>query len=55
MKHKMSIIGGIAATALVGAGIGYLMKSSKPKRKPINKTAGHALKSVGTMIEHMNF
>ncbi|MBQ6947806.1 MAG: hypothetical protein IJN42_07140 [Clostridia bacterium] len=55
MKQAMSVIGGIAATALVGAGIGYLVKNNKAKRKPMHKTAGKALKSMGTMIEHMNF
>ena len=55
MKTKLSVIGGIAACTLMGAGIGYIMKTAKPKRKPMHKTAGQALKSVGTMIEHMNF
>ncbi len=55
MKNKMSVIGGIAATALVSAGVGYLVKASQKKRKPLHKTAGQALKSVGAVIERMNF
>lgn len=55
MKNTLTVIGGIAATALVGAGVGYLVKNAKHKRKPMHKTAGQALKSVGAMIEHMNF
>lgn len=55
MKKKMSIVSGVAACALLGASIGCFVNMAKTKKKPMHKTAGNALKSVGSLIEHMNF
>ena len=55
MSRKMSVISGVAACALLGASVGCFVNMMRSKKPPIYKTAGSALKSVGSMIEHMHF
>lgn len=55
MNRKMSVISGVAACALLGASVGCFMNMMKTKKPPLHKTAGSAIKSVGSMIEHMHF
>ncbi len=55
MNRKMSVVSGVAACALLGASIGCFVNMVKPKKKPLSKTAGNALKTVGSVIEHMHF
>ncbi len=55
MKRKMSVISGVAACALLGASMGCFVNMMRTKKTPLHKTAGSAIKSVGSMIEHMNF
>lgn len=55
MGKKMSVITGVAACALLGASVGCFVNMMRNKKPPIHKTAGNAIKSVGSMIEHMHF
>lgn len=55
MQKKASLISGIAACALLGASVGCAMNMVKTKKKPVSKTAGNAIKTVGSFIEHMKF
>ncbi len=55
MRRKMSVISGVAACALLGASVGCFVNMMRNKKPPIHKTAGNAIKSVGSMIEHMHF
>ena len=55
MHRKMSLISGVAAFALFGAGVGCLINMARTKKPPMHKAAGCAIKSVGSMIEKMHF
>ena len=55
MNKKMSVVSGVAACALLGASIGCFVNMARSKKPPMHKTAGSAIKSVGSMIERMQF
>lgn len=55
MNRKTSVLSGVAACALLGASVGCFVNMMRSKKTPIHKTAGSAIKSVGSMIEHMHF
>ena len=55
MKKATSMISGLAGCALLGASIGCFVGMAKTKKTPLTKTAGCAIKSVGSMIEKMHF
>ena len=54
MKNR-SLISGVAACALLGASVGCFVSMMKTQKSPLHKTAGNALRSLGSMIEHMRF
>lgn len=55
MKSKTPIISGMAACALLGASVGCFVTMVRSQKTPLHKTAGNALRSLGSMIEHMHF
>ncbi len=56
MSNKKSpLISGVAGCALLGASMGCFVSMIKNKKTPMHKTAGSAIKTVGSMIERMHF
>lgn len=56
MSNKKSpLISGVAGCALLGASMGCFVSMIKNKKTPMHKTAGSAIKTVGSIIERMHF
>ena len=54
MKSTKSVLVSMMAGAALGATASMLASKAKPK-KAITKTAGNAIKAVGSFVENMNF